>query len=384
MKKNAPFYEDMKRQPKSFVYREPKIQVSFTEGARVDIKGFSDEIFKVEFWEGENLSYSTLIGTGQFAMTAKKFFVNWKVKIFNTNTNALVKEVTVELKDKNVHVFLDSSSLGDTLAWVPQVENFRKITGCKVQLTTFMNHLFEKQYPEIVWNVPGTALQPFEYSYKIGYHLGENAWQHTPTDPRTISLGKIPCEILGIPYTETRPLLKSGFLKPILGKYVCIATMSTAGAKLWQRENGWQEVVDYLVSNGVKVAVIQKEKTSLNHVIDLTGDLSLEDRMQALEHCEFFIGLGSGLSWLAWGMKKPVILISGFSDAFSEFQLDCERVIVKDVCNSCWNDTSFVFDKGDWNWCPRNKNTERQFECTKSITSQRVIDSVCKLLNSST
>jgi autotransporter strand-loop-strand O-heptosyltransferase len=38
-----------------------------------------------------------------------------------------------------------------------------------------------------------------------------------------------------------------------------------------------------------------------------------------LRHASFFIGLGSGLSWLAWASGIPVVLISGFSLPNSEF-----------------------------------------------------------------
>ena len=31
-------------------------------------------------------------------------------------------------------------------------------------------------------------------------------------------------------------------------------------------------------------------------------------------NCEFFIGLGSGLSWLAWGLNKDVVFIDGEFD----------------------------------------------------------------------
>jgi hypothetical protein len=37
-------------------------------------------------------------------------------------------------------------------------------------------------------------------------------------------------------------------------------------------------------------------------------------------------------------------------------------------------------DAGDWNWCPDHKGTERQFECTKSITSEMVIKELEKFL----
>lgn len=379
MKKNAPFFEGLVKRKENYIEKDPEIVISFNGGARVDIRGYSRKKYRVEFWAEKKLEYSAEIGSGYFSSPSKKYFVPWTVKVYEGKR--LVKEKSVNLKESKVHIFLDSSSLGDTLAWMPQIERFRKLTGSKVCLTTFFNDLFVSNYPEIEWNYPGTALKGIEYTYFIGYHTGDNRFEKTPKDPREIPLGQVPCEILGIPYIETRPVMKTGFERMIPEKYVCLATMSTAGAKLWHREHGWEDVVEHLNSRGYKVVVMHKEETSLKDVIDMTGDLPLENRMALLEHCEMFIGLGSGLSWLAWAMKKPVVLISGFSEAFAEFQLDCERVINLDVCHGCWNDTSTSFDKGDWNWCPRQKGTERQFECTKKISAIRVINAIEKSIN---
>ena len=90
-----------------------------------------------------------------------------------------------------------------------------------------------------------------------------------------------------------------------------------------------------------------------------------------MQNCEFFIGLGSGLSWLAWACEKPVIMISGFSDPRSEFYTPY-RVHNKNVCNSCWNDKTLPFERGNWLWCPRNKN----FECSKQITFEMVKEKI--------
>jgi FkbM family methyltransferase len=38
-------------------------------------------------------------------------------------------------------------------------------------------------------------------------------------------------------------------------------------------------------------------------------------------------------------------------------------------------------DAGDWNWCPLHKGTDRQFECTKQITSEMVIKEINKIMN---
>jgi cephalosporin hydroxylase len=50
------------------------------------------------------------------------------------------------------------------------------------------------------------------------------------------------------------------------------------------------------------------------------------------------------------------------------------RIFNSKTCNSCFN--SHKLDAGDWNWCPEHKNTPRQFECTKSISSNDVITQI--------
>jgi autotransporter strand-loop-strand O-heptosyltransferase len=87
---------------------------------------------------------------------------------------------------------------------------------------------------------------------------------------------------------------------------------------------------------------------------------------------EFFIGIGSGLSWLSWSLNVPTVIISGFSEPFAEME-DCIRVSAhQGKCSGCFN--RHRLNAGDWNWCPDHKGTERQFECTKSITAQMVIE----------
>jgi autotransporter strand-loop-strand O-heptosyltransferase len=128
-----------------------------------------------------------------------------------------------------------------------------------------------------------------------------------------------------------------------------------------------------LNSLGYSVVVIQKQSTTLKNVIDRTGDLPLEDRISDLLGCEFFIGIGSGLSWLAWALNTPVVMISGFSQPFFEFSDNTLRIINTNVCHGCFNNPDHKFDKGDWWWCPEHKNTSRHFECTKTITPKEVL-----------
>ena len=154
---------------------------------------------------------------------------------------------------------------------------------------------------------------------------------------------------------------------------------------------GWQTVINYLKDNGYKVVMITKERLgndwhdsklggTLKGVIDKTGDYPIEDRMVDIKYADAFIGVGSGLSWLAWATGTPVTLISGFSEPYSEF-LDCERVFNydEDVCTGCFNRE--WLNPGDWDWCPDQKDTPRQFECSKTITPSRVLASINRTLN---
>jgi autotransporter strand-loop-strand O-heptosyltransferase len=118
---------------------------------------------------------------------------------------------------------------------------------------------------------------------------------------------------------------------------------------------------------------------TLKNVVNKTGNLPLEDRMNDIVHASAFIGVGSGLSWLSWALGQKTVLISGFSEPYSEFT-DCERIYTPSGnCSGCFNRE--WLNPGDWEWCPEHKDTPRHFECTKSITPEMVIKSLQKVLN---
>ena len=378
-------FNDLVKNTNNFIEKMPEIIISYDNGARVDIIGVSDKIYTVEFYENEELIeeliYSADIGVGCYASPYKKYFVNWRIKVLDGDR--IIVDDILSIEGKKVFVAIDSRSLGDTLAWMPQIIKFGEVNQCDLIVSTFHNKLFD--YQNVKFIEPGEEIGEHYASYTLGYFMNEDNRMYTPIDPRDRSLTEVAADILGISdtYEELLPVmnLESVILRPLKEKYVCIATMSTAGAKLWHRENGWQDIIDYLNLLGYKVAIIQKEEHNFNNVIDWSGDFSLEKRISQLYDAEFFIGLGSGLSWLAWALRKDVILISGFSNPIAEFQTKCHRIINKNVCNSCWNNKSYLFDKGDWNWCPVHKDTIRQFECTHQISTISVIEKINKIIN---
>jgi autotransporter strand-loop-strand O-heptosyltransferase len=176
--------------------------------------------------------------------------------------------------------------------------------------------------------------------------------------------------------------------RPVAERYAVIAVQSSSACKTWTNPYGWREVIAYLKSAGYRVVCIDQKPahgqglfwTHLpNGAEDETGDRPLAERVRWLRHAAVFVGLSSGLAWLAWACGTPVVMISGFTHPTNEFTTP-GRVINWHTCNSCWNDVRERFDHEDFLWCPRHKGTDRQFECTRLITGAHVISAVQKVV----
>jgi glycosyltransferase involved in cell wall biosynthesis len=148
------------------------------------------------------------------------------------------------------------------------------------------------------------------------------------------------------------------------------------GCKEWQRPGAWDRVVEHLKLLGYRVVQLPGPRKGIKGVPDMEQVPGTElcpeqdlvrGALTYLAHCEFFVGLASGLAWLARSLNKEVVMVSGFSDAYTEFRSRCWRVINSQVCNSCYNDTGVEYGR-HWEWCPR----EKAFECTREIAPETV------------
>jgi len=355
-----------------------EIIVNFVDGVYVEVRNNISSDYFVEFFDSnDTMVYSTTIKNNMWTKPNKRYYQDWRVKI--TRDNQVIFNEKINLDGHRVYIAIDSSALGDNLSWMPYIDEFRKKHKCQMICSTFKNDLFKSMYPEIEFVEPGIPVGNIIAMYKLGWFYNLDM---EPTLPNVVSLQEHACNILGLEYTEIRP--KMSFVpssRPIKDKYVTIGTTTTSGCKEWSNPDGWQTLIDYLNDIGYKVAVINKEAVPhLKNVLDWTGDKPLEERMNQMHHSEFYVGLGSGLSWLAWSVNKHVVMISNFSLENHEFVTNVTRIVNKSVCNGCWNNPNYKFDRGDWYWCPVFKGTERQFECHKSITAEMVIDQIQPLL----
>jgi autotransporter strand-loop-strand O-heptosyltransferase len=342
----------------------------FVDQPFLEIKGMSNSDFLVKFFDEKDVChYENIIQANHWVKLNRQYFTKWTAKVFENGE--MVYANTLHLHGKRVYIAFESKSLGDTLAWMPYVEEFRKLHQCTVICSTFWNHLFD--YPEIEFVEPATIVHNLYALYRIGYF---NDLNKLPVKPMTLPLQKVATTILGLDYKEVTPRLAYVPEVPKMGKYVTIATNSTSGMKFWTKE-GWQELINWLVSEGYEVYNVSKELNPFDNCTQITTP-SLESKMDWIAGSKFFIGLSSGLGWLAWAMGKPVVMIANFTEDWNEFS--CIRVTNKSVCNSCWNNPNFTFDPSDWSWCPINKGTAKQFICHTSITADMVIESIKKLV----
>jgi autotransporter strand-loop-strand O-heptosyltransferase len=277
----------------------------------------------------------------------------------------------------------ESPCLGDVVAWVPMVDKFQKEKKALVNFYSPYGELFQSVYPNINFDYYNN--QPPKEQEGIlrlaASDIGGKKWSQ-------YNLQELAAKHLGVKYEPTKGKIatpnrpKNNFKK----KYVCIATQSTAQFKYWNNPTGWQETVDYLKSLDYDVVCIDKypffgHGNNMNSIpkgcIDKTGEFTLMERINDLMYCEFFIGLTSGLSWLAWALGKKVVFISGISLPHTDFP-NPYRVTNTDpnLCHGCADGPDFVFDQSNWMFCPKNKN----FECTREISFSMVKEKIDALI----
>ena len=338
---------------------------NFVSNPFLEIKGTSNSVFKVCFYdEHDVLQYQNTIKANHWVRLNRQWYTKWTTKVWENDK--LIFNQSLNAYNKRVYIAFDSSSLGDTIAWIPYCLEFKNKHNCDVIVSTFHNYLFESVYPELEFIKPGTSVSNIYAQYTLGWHYDLDK---EPALPNTIPLQQTATNILGLDYQEIKPRIAFIPRNNLYGKYVTIATNSTAGCKFWTKE-GWQEVINHLVKEGYKVINVSKEKNPFDNCTQIE-DYSMDNTINTIYYSEFFIGLSSGLSWMAWALGKQVVMIANFSDKDHEFK--CIRITNTNVCHGCWNDANEKFDKGDWDWCPRHKNTPRHFECHRGISSNDVI-----------
>lgn len=311
-------------------------------------------------------------------ISLEKFVVRWQFLLWLDGQ--LVVDHTFNPEGWRVHFCFLPSGMGDRIALFPYMEEFRKKWRCNVSCTVepYLQEIIRLYFPQIQCSpIP-------DDSYAAYFPAPGFNPLFLPEEGRKLPMEKLGQQIFGlqhaqkITYYPTKP-------RQIIEPYVCIAVQASATFKTWLYPDGWLQVVDYLKSLGYRVLCIDKNLQESNYGLtvtcppnaeDFTGNLPLSERINLLAYADFFIGLSSGLSWLAWASDCPVILISGITPAWLEFNTPY-RVINRLVCFGCHNDISLKWPL--YRYCPFHKGTDRAFECSKKISPRQVINTINQL-----
>lgn len=290
---------------------------------------------------------------------------------------------------KKILVIIKSYSIGDTIAALPYVEKFQSVNSnddVYIKINAWLIPFFESVYTTLKF-ISDYGNDVFDKVIELEYNFNKNIQQGYAE-----GLGFFDFEYI-------RPkILTPELQRPIKGKYVTMGVHSTSQLKYWNhplREKSqpmapyWDELCGMIRKKGYTPVVVEQNemfgwppyRNGLPSKANKKFGQSFLESMNYIYHSEFFIGLSSGMSWVAHAMGKPVAMIANFTEDWNEFDLstpDYKRITNKSVCHGCWNTVNkeHSFDMSDWYWCPRHKGTEKQFECHTSITPQMVFEEI--------
>lgn len=335
-----------------------KIILNFENGAFLEILGEQKKKYLVKFYNDETneLLYESSIDNNMWVRPGPKYYIKWRIEVYCENR--IIFEKILNLKRKKVLVLYESKSLGDSIAWIPYVDEFRKKHDCEIYCVSFRNFLFKNQYPSINFIDFPNNTNDFYAVYRLGWFYDKTK---NPNDVRTIPLQKTSSDILGLEFSEIKTKIDfiPNFQNPY-GKYVTLSTHSTSQCKFWNKVGGWDKIIEYLNDRGYNVVCVDQHyyfgsqnlmnEIPKNSIKEIGKDF---DRvMQLIYHSEFHMGLGSGDCWLAWGLGKKVLMVSSFSKPFCEFQESNYRVYKDGENSGFFNNVNIRFDPSKWNWNP--------------------------------
>ena len=355
------------------------LRYDFNFGLRIDVPKGN---FRVRIGEADTgeIFFDRLVLDGGRLISLEQHFIRWHFEIFRDDEK--VFEHTLNLENQPVSLMI-SGAMGDNIALLPFAQEFRRRHRCKlvVCIQDYLREFAEHLYPDL------TLVDKIYFDTYATYYpvimlagLGVGAG-----DLRNMPLERMGGAFLGMNNLAPKPIFKPTAPPVTKEPYVCIAVQASGNRKCWLYPDGWDIVVNYLKALGYRVFCIDKYAELTNDDLtikkpegaeDFTGDFSITERANMLYHAQFFVGLSSGLAWVANTVKCPVVMICGFSQSWFEFYTPY-RVANRLVCNGCLTDIRVNYLK---NRCPYHHDTPRELECQKKIHPRQVINAINRLI----
>ena len=357
----------------------PGLKIDFNNGIRLQVPAgnwhviIGDNDSGMSFYD-QDVSEALII-------SMEKYYVHWQIEVFLDGE--LVFAHIFNPVGQKIRLNFNSKFLGDMLSFLSYVPFVRDKWEADVycMIDDSMKGVFQRLLPEI--RLREEAEENTYATFYFNASIDFPGWM--PMDGRMVSMVHTGRIILGLP--ELPPKLRwNPGPRTIEEPYVCIGVQGSSVEKGWLYPDGWEELTAYLKEKGYRVLCIDRDKRLQEGRFvlempkgaeDFTGNRSLVERMDMLHYADFFVGLSSGLSWLAWTADCPVVMIAGFTAYWYEF-FTPYRVYNRLACNGCYNDVRLYWKN---NPCARQeKGSENEMQCSTRITPRMVMEAVDRLI----
>lgn len=297
---------------------------------------------------------------------------------------------------RNVHIEMANLfSLKEVLTAISAAEQFRVKHGCRLYVTVLEKYadILRPAYPEIeIFPItldkendflPGawhSLPQEIYATYYMGMFTDD---YYTPEPVKMCGLKNMFAKILGVDSTDwiTNKLVASTGLagKVPSSPYACVGLYAGKDWEQWHSSRGWEYVLRYLRSIGYRILCLDTpdERVKIAPELleqgaeDFTGK-TLQENIDLLSGADFCIGTANDISWLAWGTRRSVVLISGAPRRNMQFYTPYMGNY-HGACDYCrYSDHIYEGKEG----CPEYSGTDKEFECTKLVTPQNI----CRLI----
>ena len=340
--------------------------------------------------DGGGVFFDAVVRGGAFLVGERKYFIRYHIRAYDNDSGKLCFEHRFDCRGKKVYIMVPDGGLGENFAWMPYAEEFRRFHKADVScvIGEWFIRLFKDRYPKLkflpVLERPSVG-DGYACYFCSAFPKERSSWR--PVAHQHYGMQKSIAQAFGLPLEYLKVRVKLDAPRPFPEPFVCISSMATNPSKYWNHPEGWSKLIAFLKSIGYRVLDIDrdpvlyfagKKYTFPPEAEDFTGAKPIAERIDLLQHADFFVGLPSGLSWVAWNCNIPVVMLTGFSMDGAEFPTPY-RITNYNYCHGCWSDTGEFFDTKAPVWCPRHGGTEREIECTKVISPEMVIETVKKI-----
>ena len=302
------------------------VRFDFNDGARIALPDAkSPWRVRLSDLDTGNILYDTTIAAGRVS-SAKRYYVRARIEVWQGGASVLTHDYSADGRD--VLIQFPVGTLGDTMGWFPYAVKFKELHGCR--LTCAMSG---EDHPAVPRRLSGHHLRHprggqaralLRDLLALGLFFDDKDFIQQPTDFRHVGLHRTAGYILGVDPTEAPPRIAlADDSRPIAEPYVCIARAEHDAEQILEQSGRLAR--DRAVSESGTATASSASTRSRCTARASSGTRSptaprtrpatgrWQERARWLKHAEFFVGLSSGLSWLAWAVGAPVVMISGFT-----------------------------------------------------------------------